>query len=152
MDEWKLPWDGGCRCGEVRIRVSRPPLITGACHCTGCQSMSASAFSLSVGLPSDGFEIVSGEPVPGGLRRDMHFFCPACLTWMFTRPPGMDGFVNLRASTLDEHRWVVPYMETWTREKLSWASTPARRSYETVPDESEYEPLIRAFAAEGARP
>ena len=47
MDEgWKLPWNGGCRCGAVRLRVTKPPLLAAACHCTGCQSMSASAFSL----------------------------------------------------------------------------------------------------------
>ena len=22
MSEWKLPWDGGCRCHQTRIRVS----------------------------------------------------------------------------------------------------------------------------------
>jgi hypothetical protein len=36
VDDWKLPWDGGCRCGEVRVRVTKPPLLAGACHCTGC--------------------------------------------------------------------------------------------------------------------
>ena len=40
--------EGGCRCGRVRLRVEAPPLITMACHCTGCQRMSASAFSLTV--------------------------------------------------------------------------------------------------------
>ena len=152
MDDWKLPWDGGCRCGAVRIRVTRPPLLAMACHCTGCQSMSASAFSLSLAVPTDGFEIVAGDPVLGGLNRDMHYFCPLCLTWMFTRPPGMDWFVNLRPSLLDDHRWFVPFVETWTSEKLPWAETPARHSFATLPDLPEFEPLIRVFAAEGARP
>ncbi len=31
-DSWKLPWHGGCRCGEVRLRVTRPPLLAAACH------------------------------------------------------------------------------------------------------------------------
>ena len=57
MDDWKLPWEGGCRCGEVRIRVTAPPILTGACHCTGCQKMTASAFSLTVTVPADGFEV-----------------------------------------------------------------------------------------------
>ena len=26
MRDWKLPWDGGCRCGKVRFRVSAEPL------------------------------------------------------------------------------------------------------------------------------
>ena len=152
MDDWKLPWEGGCRCGAVRIQVTKPPLLAAACHCAGCQVMSASAFSLSLAIPADGFEVTAGEPVLGGRGRDMHHFCPACMTWMFTRPIGMDWFVNVRPSLLDDHHWVVPYIETWTSEKLPWARTPAKHSFEKVPDLPEFEPLIRAFAAEGARP
>jgi hypothetical protein len=152
MDDWNLPWEGGCRCGAVRIRVTKPPLLAMACHCSGCQAMSASTFSLSLAIPADGFETIEGEPVLGGLNRDMHYFCPRCMTWMFTRPPGMDWFVNLRPSMLDDHHWFEPYVETWTSEKLPWAATPARHSYETVPELAAFEPLIKAFAAEGARP
>jgi len=47
MDGWDLPWEGGCRCGAVRLRVTKPPLLTGICHCTGCRRMSGSAFSLT---------------------------------------------------------------------------------------------------------
>ena len=152
MDEWKLPWEGGCRCGATRIRVTKAPILTMACHCAGCQLMSASAFSLSVAVPADGFEIVEGEPVLGGKSRDMHHFCPHCMTWMFTRPPGLDWFVNVRAPVLDDHLWVVPFVETFTAEKLPWASTPAKHSFETLPELSAYDGLIKAFAAEGARP
>lgn len=150
--EWKLPWDGGCRCGAVRIRVTGPPLLAAACHCSGCQRMSASAFSLSLAVPADGFEVIAGEPVLGGLNRDMHHFCPACMTWMFTRPLGMDWFVNVRPSLLDDHGWFVPFIETWTSEKLPWATTPAKHSFETVPELPAFEPLIAEYAERGARP
>jgi hypothetical protein len=154
MDDWKLPWEGGCRCGEVRVRVTRPPILTGACHCTGCQKMSASAFSLTVTIPADGFEVTKGEPVLGGLRGPVshHHHCPACLSWLFTRAEGFDGFVNLRASALDDHRWFEPFAEFWTDEKLPWAATGACRSYPTSPGMPEFAALMAAFAAEGARP
>jgi hypothetical protein len=96
MDEtadWKLPWNGGCRCGETRIRVTKPPLFTLACHCTGYQRMTGSAFSLSIDLPSDGLELVSGDPVLGGLRKEhRHSFCRSCMSWMFTRPAALIGW------------------------------------------------------------
>lgn len=152
MDDWKLPWDGGCRCGETRIRVSAPPLLAMACHCAGCQTMSASAFSLSLAIPADGFAVTKGDPVLGGLGRDMHYFCPHCMTWMFTRPPGMDWFVNLRPSVLDTHGWFEPYVETFTAEKLPWATTPAAHSFETFPELDAYEPLIAEYEEKGARP
>jgi hypothetical protein len=154
MDEWKLPWEGGCRCGEVRIRVTKPPILTGACHCTGCQKMSASAYSLTVAVPADGFEVIAGEPVLGGLRGPVshHHHCPACLGWVFTRAEGFDAFVNLRASALDDHRWFEPFIEVWTAEKLPWAATGARHSYPTAPEMADFQPLMEAYIAEGARP
>lgn len=154
MEGWDLPWEGGCRCGSVRVRATKPPLLTGACHCTGCRRMSGSAFSLTVSLPGNGFEVIAGEAVIGGLGGPVshHYHCPQCKSWMFTRAEGMDWFVNLRASMLDDDRWVVPFVELWTSEKLPWAAVPARRSYETVPSMDEFAALMEAFAAEGARP
>jgi hypothetical protein len=116
--------------------------------------MSASAYSLTVTVPAEGFEVARGEPVLGGLKGPVshHFHCPDCLAWIFTRAEGFDGFVNLRASALDERRWFEPYVELWTDEKLPWAATGARHSYATAPDMSGWESLIAGFAAEGARP
>ena len=54
-DDWKLPWDGGCLCGQIRFRISAPPLLTAACHCAWCQKRSASAYSLTITVPTGGF-------------------------------------------------------------------------------------------------
>jgi hypothetical protein len=144
-----LPWDGGCRCGQVRIKVSAPPLLTMACHCTGCQRMSASAFSLSAAIPSAGFEVTQGEPVIGGLHGPTrHYFCPFCKSWMFTRAEGMDWFVNLRPTMLDDPSGFTPFIETMTSEKLPWASTPAVHSFEKFPAFEDYERLTAEFAAQ----
>lgn len=137
---------GGCRCGKVRFRISAPPLLTMACHCTGCQSMTGSAYSLSVAVPAEGFDVVTGSPVLGGLDRTMHYHCPECLAWLFTRPPGMDWFVNVRAGALDDPSWFEPFIETWTEEKMAWATTPARHSYARLPDLEDYQSLTEAFA------
>lgn len=139
--------EGGCRCGAVRLRISAPPLLTMACHCTGCQKMSSSAYSLSAAIPSPAFEVTKGEPVIGGLHgASKHYFCGHCMTWMFTRPEGIDFFVNLRPTMLDEPSWFAPYMETWTSEKLSWATTPAVRSFATLPPMDAYEDMIAGYA------
>lgn len=153
MGVGKLPWEGGCRCGRVRFKVSAQPLLTMACHCTGCQRMTASAFSLSVAIPSEGFEVTEGEPVIGGLHgATRHYFCPHCLSWMFTRPEGMDWFVNLRATMLDDASWFTPFIETWTSEKLPWATTPAVHSYAAVPALEDYEGLLQEYASGAPKP
>ena len=143
--------DGGCRCGRVRFRVSGAPLITMACHCTGCQKMSASAYSLSAAIPSEGFEITQGEPVIGGLHgASRHYFCPHCMSWMFTRPEGVDFFVNLRPTMLDDTSWFTPFIETFTSEKLPWAATGAPHSYETFPPYEAFDGLIQDYGAQAA--
>lgn len=153
MDGWNLPWVGGCRCGETRLKVTAPPLLASACHCTGCQKMSASAYSLTLTIPSDGFAVTTGSPVIGGLHgATRHYFCPRCKSWMFTKPDGLDEFVNMRPSMLDEHGWFAPYIEVWTREKLPWAATQAVHSYGEQPALDDYMNLTKEFAARGAKP
>jgi hypothetical protein len=154
MDGWSLPWDGGCRCGQARLRIVRPPLLTGICHCSGCQKMSASAFSTTITLPGDGLEVLAGELVRGGLQQGPahHHFCAWCKSWLFTRVEGMDWFVNVRATMLNDHGWFVPFVQLWTSEKLPWAESPATHSFATSPELAEWEGLMKDYAARGVRP
>jgi hypothetical protein len=139
--------DGGCRCGQVRFQARGNPILTMACHCTGCQRMSASAFSLSALYASESFEVMQGEPVIGGLHgATRHFFCPHCMSWLFTRPEGLDDFVNVRATMMDDATGFTPFMETWTSEALPWAKTPAVHSFETLPPMERYPELVAEFA------
>ncbi len=143
-----LPMSGSCRCGQVAIRVTAPPLLTAACHCTGCQRVSASAFSLSVAIPADGFEIIDGDPVRGGLHGDeaRHFHCPHCMSWMFTLArQGEGSFVNLRPTILDDVTWFEPFIESYTSEKLPWATSPAKHAYERFPPPDAYEALMAGY-------
>jgi len=145
------PIEGGCRCGQVRLRITVSPLLTMACHCTGCQRMTASAFSLSAAIPSGGFEVIRGEPVIGGLHgaEAHHYFCPHCLSWIFTRAEGLDAFVNLRPTMLDQPRWTTPFIETYTSEKLAWATTPAVHSFPQFPGFEDYAALVAAYQERG---
>jgi len=152
-EDWKLPWEGACRCGRVQIKITAPPLLAMACHCTGCQRMTSSAFSLSVAIPVAGFSVVAGDPVIGGLHgASRHYFCGYCMSWMFTKPEGLDGFVNVRSTLLEQGRDLAPFFETWTSEKLPWVTTPAKHSYPALPELSEYEGLIAEYEKLGARP
>jgi hypothetical protein len=54
--------------------------------------------------------VTKGEPVIGGLHgATRHYFCPHCMSWMFTRAEGFDWFVNLRATMLDDPSWFTPF-------------------------------------------
>lgn len=143
-----LPLEGACRCGDVGIRVDVAPVLTVACHCTGCQRMSASAFSLSAIIPAAGFAVTRGEPVIGGLHREdvRHYFCPYCMTWMFTRLNEAFPFVNVRPTMFNDCSWFTPFIETYTSEKLPWATTPAVHSFEKLAPPELYARLGRAYA------
>ena len=98
-------------------------------------------------IPASGFTVTQGCPVIGGLQGvDRHYFCPHCMSWLFTRPHGIDEFVNVRAALLDNASGYVPFMETWTREKLPWASTPAVESFAQLPEPHEFARLMQAYA------
>jgi hypothetical protein len=140
--------EGGCRCDGVRFLLSAAPLIAMACHCTGCQRMTGSAFSLTIAVPSSSFSVTKGEPVIGGLHGPTrHYFCGYCMSWLFTRPEGFDAFVNVRATMLDDSHDFVPFVETMTSEKLPWATTPAVHSFAKFPPVDRYQELAEQYAA-----
>jgi len=151
MGQVGLPWTGGCRCGQVRFKVTAKPLITMACHCTGCQRMTSSAFSLSALFAADAFEVTEGEPVIGGLHGEdvRHFFCPYCMSWMFTRPAAIPQFVNVRSVLFDGVEGLEPYAETYVSEKLPWAATPAVVSFDEFPPEGAWGELMQGYAGRG---
>lgn len=147
MGDWKVPAEGQCRCGQVRFRVTKPPLLTMACHCSGCQRMTAGPYSLSAAIPADGFEVTQGEPVIGGLHgAARHYFCPHCMSWLYTRPEGVDWFVNVRSTMLNDQDFSAPFIETWTSEGLPWVKTTATHSYGKLPPPDAYEGLLKEFA------
>ena len=44
----KLPQTGGCQCGAIRYEISEAPQLVYTCHCTDCQRLTSSAFSLGM--------------------------------------------------------------------------------------------------------
>lgn len=140
------PMEGECRCGQVRFRITAQPMFTAVCHCRGCQRMSGSAFSLTVAVPEIGLQVLGGELVVGGAHgSDVHQHCARCKSWMFTRPAGAAGMVNVRATMLDDPSPFEPFLETCTAEKLPWCRSP-RHSYPGFPPMEDFGRLLAEFA------
>ena len=136
-------------CGEVRMRISLAPLMTMACHCTGCQKLSASAFSLSALIPAAGFEVIKGAPVVGALHgKNPYMYCPHCFNWLYTGLAGPGPFFNVRPTLFDAPDWATPFIESKIEEKLAWAKTPARHSFEGFPSPDLFGPLMAEYAAQ----
>lgn len=153
MTEWKLPWSASCQCGQIQMRITAPPMVSMACHCRSCQRLTGGAYSLTLLIPAEGFAVVEGEPVIGGMHRAelAHHFCPHCKNWLFTRPQGMP-FVNFRPTMLDDASWVQPYAESCIEDRLPGAVTGAKYSFEGFPPPEKYGEIMSGFANEGAKP
>jgi hypothetical protein len=68
------------------MRISAPPVMSAACHCTGCQKLTSGAYSLSLMLPAQGFEVLEGATEIGALHKPdaQHHYCPHCKSWLYT--------------------------------------------------------------------
>lgn len=155
MNDWKLPWSASCLCGQVKMRITAPPVISMACHCRGCQKLSSGPYSLTLMLPISGFHI-EGETQRGALHREEseHHYCTRCLSWLYTTAPALErmGFLNFRSTMLDDASWVRPYVESNISEKLPAVISGARVSFEGFPPPDQYGPLMEAYAREGEQP
>jgi hypothetical protein len=109
--------------------------------------MTASAFSLSEMFGAANFTVTYGEPVRGGMKADnLHFVCPNCSSWVFTRVETPIGdFVNVRSTMFDEADHEPPYLETCTDEKLAWVQIGAIHSCEKFPSGEKFGALIAEF-------
>lgn len=141
----KLPLTGGCVCGSIRYEIVADPISVYACHCTDCQRITSSAFSIGVVVPEEAFRSTGNHPrtAPGGVtaggRVKSRLICPDCGTWMYGNPrhgtehPGMVRVV--RGGTLDDTSWLKPTAHFWRRSAQPWVQLPeGATAYETQPN------------------
>ncbi len=152
-DNWNLPWSAACLCGQVKMQVTAPPMLSLACHCKGCQKLTSSAYSMAFIVPDAGFEVLEGEPVLGGVHGEhKQYYCGHCKGWLFTRPAQMDSIVNVRSTILDDASWVIPFIDIETVDKLPGVSTGAEMSFEGTPPMEDFLDIAQQYAQKGVRP
>ncbi|TLU71407.1 GFA family protein [Lichenicoccus roseus] len=152
--DFPVPLQGQCRCGVLTYRITSAPKFSFACHCTDCQQLTSSAFSMGLAVDKASFEL-KGEPhrwsKVGSSGKESHqFTCPFCTGWTHTETESHPGVVVVRPSTLDDHRWFRPIAQLYTRSAYPWALMPVQFSFETEFEDPA--PLAEAFAAGGIRP
>ena len=122
--------EGGCRCGQVRYRVTLDGLPNVyACHCRDCQTWSGSAFSLQFFHPEDGFEVSGALQLfeltsPGSGRTSRQRGCAVCLTRVFNSNSARPGMVTIRAGTLDRSDELKIVAHIWTKRKMAGIEIP----------------------------
>lgn len=120
---------GGCLCGAVRYESSGDVLGTSVCHCTHCQQVSGSAFSVNVRVPvssvsltGDGVSTYTDTADSG--NKVERTFCGRCGSSIASEPASMPGVFIIKAGTLDDRSWLKPETHIWTRSSQPWVVVP----------------------------
>ena len=146
-----FPQRGGCLCGDLRYRLSDPPLTLYACHCTDCQRQTGTSFVLSMFIKRDSLQLEQGEPAEYSLElpdgRHKHgIFCRRCSTRLWGEPRRLPDLAALRPGTLDDTSWVHPIGHIWTRSAQPWVRIPEDAlRFEQQPDSEGVGALVRAW-------
>ncbi|RLQ20842.1 GFA family protein [Seongchinamella sediminis] len=115
---------GGCACGAVRYVVTGKALSVHACHCTDCQSLSGSAFGMSMVLNRSDIELTRGELMINDFtasRNRMHrHSCCNCGVALWFSSPGHADIVALKPGTLDDTSSLQPIAHVWFRSAQPW--------------------------------
>ena len=118
--------DGACLCGHVAYRATVDPELCAVCHCTDCQTHSASAYGVVVHIVDDSFELLRGEmktyvkTADSGTKRALTF-CPECGTRIYAKTVGEGtSFWGLRIGTIRQRHDLRPRLQVFRRSALAW--------------------------------
>jgi hypothetical protein len=131
--------EGGCLCGQVRYVLKGEPAGVGLCHCTHCQKLSGSAFSMAAIARKEAVEIRgelrtyedtgdSGEVV---FRR----FCPACGSQIISEAAIIPEITVIKAGTFDDTRWLQPTFNGFCDSAQGWVEMPrSMQNFHRLPE------------------
>lgn len=145
-----LPQLGGCACGALRYQLTAAPLMIYNCHCTNCQKITGSAFTISATVPEAALAFTQGTPrrvewtADSGNAR-FGLFCGDCGSRIANGQVPSIGMLSLRAGTFDDTAWVEPVGDIWTRSAQRWLKFERLRS-EGQP--TDYAPFVAAYHAQ----
>jgi hypothetical protein len=118
---------GRCHCGQVAYEAEVDPQAVTLCNCTDCQTLTGTAFRVSVRAPAATFRLLRGElsayvkTADSGNRR-RHSFCPKCGTPVHACADVDDPpTYSLRVGCLDERAQLKPTKRIWCQSALGWA-------------------------------
>jgi hypothetical protein len=117
--------DGACHCGRITYEAEIDPEKVGICHCTDCQKLSATAFTVYVPAPAEGFRLLSGTPKiyvktgeSGNPRAQA--FCPDCGSRIYASAVSEPKIFNIRVGTVRQRAELPPRHQLWCRSALPW--------------------------------
>lgn len=122
----KIPFEGGCLCGNIRYRVTSNPLGVAICHCKNCQKQTASDGSPIVWVSAEHLEFLRGKTKTIEIRgssgnMQSRHFCENCGSPIMTQPHARPEIRTLKAGTIDDPNWLKPTAHIWVSSAPSYA-------------------------------
>ena len=121
--------DGACHCGAIRIEGEADPEKTQICHCTDCQTITGTAFRVSIHVPGDKFKM-TGKPsiyvkttADSGIPR-LQAFCGTCSSPIYSTTPGegVQPSYTVRVGILRQRDQLTPRRQQWWRSARPWVT------------------------------
>ena len=116
----KVPFEGGCLCGEVRWRAEAVPTAIGYCHCRMCQRIGGAPAQVWANLPASA---VTFSKPPAAYRSSdwgERLFCPTCGSSLAFRLLSDEPVLGLNVGTFDHPEDAKPTLHIFTASQLPW--------------------------------
>ena len=119
--------DGHCHCGQIRYEAQVDATQVSICHCTDCQTLTGTAYRVSVPAPVKDFVLLSGAPkiyiktADSGTKR-AQAFCSNCGTPIYAADAHNPQTYGLRVGTLTQRAALPAKRQIWFHSALPWVS------------------------------
>jgi hypothetical protein len=118
--------DGGCHCGNITYTAEVDPERVGICHCTDCQTLSGTAFRVSVPATKDNFRLSGNlkiyvKTAESGAKRAQGF-CAECGTPIYATAATDPQVFNIRVGTARQRGELRPKSQGWCRSARDWVN------------------------------
>lgn len=124
------PLKGACQCGQVTYSLRKAPSLVLACHCTECQKLSTSPFSVTAIVSSDSIdfngEIKEWSRLAESGNTNTAVFCPNCGNRIYHFNPADSSNIKLKLKpvNLGDDSIFEPKAHIWTSQKQTWYTPP----------------------------
>lgn len=126
----EYPIEGSCQCGQVTYKLFERPKMVLACHCTECQKLATSPFSVTAIVATNSIEF-QGEMkewsrLADSGNKNNAKFCPACGNRIYHYNPDDSETIKLKLKpvNLSDSSIFEPSAHVWVSEKLDWYQIP----------------------------
>src|SRR5579885_3791205 len=119
--------DGACHCGNIRFEAEVDPERVSICHCTDCQTLTGTAYRVTVPVTSEHFKLLRGTPkiyiktTADSGRRRLQAFCGDCGTPLYATDPEQGKSLGLRVGSIRQRASLAPKRQIWFRSALHWS-------------------------------